>query len=103
MILAVYDAQKAAGKEDRAWLERAYGYAARDHGLWTREPHLAGATGLSGDYDFGNGPGPEGNKDRTGDYRQVAGVFFGQEQGVLRALPVPAKADQGTVRAHVSL
>ncbi len=47
MILAVYDAQKAAGKEDRAWLERAYGYAARDHGLWTREPHLAGTTGLS--------------------------------------------------------
>src|SRR5712671_3747030 len=72
MILAVYDAQKVAGKEDRAWLERAYGYAARDYSLWTREPHLAGTTGLSRYYDFGNGPAPESMKDETGHYRQVA-------------------------------
>jgi len=42
MILDVYDAKKEAGQEDRAWLENAYGYAVRDHNLWTREPHLAG-------------------------------------------------------------
>jgi len=76
MILSVYDAQKAAGKEDRAWLERAYGYAARDYGLWIREPHLAGTTGLSRYYDFGNGPAPESVKDETGHYRQVAAFFL---------------------------
>jgi len=75
MILAVYDAQKAAGHENRAWLEKAYGYAVRDHELWTREPHLAGSTGLSRYYDFGEGPAPESLKDETGHYRQVAAFF----------------------------
>jgi alpha,alpha-trehalase len=97
MILAVYDAQKAAGKEDRAWLERAYGYAARDYGLWMREPHLAGSTGLSRYYDFGNGPAPESVKDETGHYRQVAAFFLGQQQDVWRDYVVPQKADE----AHV--
>src|SRR5580704_16020710 len=78
MILAVYEAQKAAGHEDRAWLEKAYGYAARDYSLWTREPHLAGSTGLSRYYDFGNGPAPESVKDETGHYRQVAAYFLQQ-------------------------
>src|ERR1700686_2529310 len=76
MILSVYDAQKAAGQEDRAWLERASGNAARDYGLWIREPHLAGTTGLSRYYDFGNGPAPESVKDETGNYRQVAAFFL---------------------------
>jgi len=97
MILSVYDAQKAAGKEDRAWLERAYGYAARDHALWTREPHLAGATGLSRYYDFGNGPAPESVKDETGHYRQVAAFFLGQQQDAWRDYVVPLKAGEGHV------
>ena len=99
MILAVYDAQKAAGKEDRAWLERAYGYAARDHGLWTREPHLAGTTGLSRYYDFGNGPAPESMKDETGHYRQVAAFFLGQQQDLWRERDylVPRKPDEDHV------
>jgi alpha,alpha-trehalase len=97
MILAVYDAQKAAGKEDRAWLERAYGYAARDHGLWTREPHLAGTTGLSRYYDFGNGPAPESMKDETGHYRQVAAFFLGQQQDLWRDYVVPRKPDEDHV------
>jgi alpha,alpha-trehalase len=94
MILAVYDAQKAAGKEDRAWLERAYGYAARDHGLWAREQHLAGTTGLSRYYDFGNGPAPESIKDETGHYRQVVAFFLGQQQDVWRDYLVPQKPDE---------
>jgi alpha,alpha-trehalase len=94
MILAVYDAQKAAGKEDRAWLERAYGYAARDYDLWTREPHLAGTTGLSRYYDFGNGPAPESVKDETGHYRQVAAFFLAQQQDMWRDYVVPQKPDQ---------
>jgi len=91
MILSVYDAQKAAGHEDRAWLERAYGYASRDYGLWTREPHLAGTTGLSRYYDFGNGPAPESVKDETGHYRQVAAFFLGQQQDEWRNYVVPKK------------
>ena len=90
MILSVCDAQKAAGQEDRAWLERAYGYASRDYGLWTREPHLAGTTGLSRYYDFGNGPAPESVQDETGHYRQVAAFFLGQ-QGEWRNHVVPQK------------
>ena len=94
MILAVYDAQKAAGKEDSGWLERAYGFAARDYALWAREPHLAGTTGLSRYYDFGNGPAPESVKDETGHYRQVAGFFLGQKQDEWRDYVVPQKADE---------
>jgi alpha,alpha-trehalase len=59
MILAVHDAARAAGQDDRAWLSTAYDYAVREHELWTREPHLAGNTGLSRYFDFGDGPVPE--------------------------------------------
>jgi alpha,alpha-trehalase len=76
MILDVYDAKKAAGQEDRAWLEKAYGYAVRDHNLWTREPHLASSTGLSRYFDFGTGPAPESLKDETGHLAQVAAYFL---------------------------
>src|SRR5207244_6870763 len=43
MILGVYGAQKAAGHEDRKWLEKAYQLAVKDHSLWVAEPHLAGS------------------------------------------------------------
>jgi alpha,alpha-trehalase len=78
MILAVHGAAKGPGQEDRAWLAKAYDYAKRDYGLWTREPHLAGSTGLSRYYDFGTGPAPESVKDETGHYRQVAAFFLSQ-------------------------
>ena len=42
MIMAVYEADKAAGHENRGWLEKAYGYASKDYETWNREPHLAG-------------------------------------------------------------
>lgn len=76
MITVVYDAQKANGREDRAWLARAYNYAVRDHEMWVREPHLAGDTGLSRYFDRGEGPSPESIKDESGHYRQVAGYFL---------------------------
>jgi alpha,alpha-trehalase len=78
MILAVYEARKTAGHEDRAWLQKAYDYAVRDYGLWTHAPHLAGSTGLSRYYDFGNGPAPESLKDEIGHYGQVAAYFLSQ-------------------------
>ena len=94
MILSVYEAQKAAGHEDRIWLAKAYDYAARDYSLWAREPHLAGSTGLSRYYDFGNGPAPESVKDETGHYRQVAAFFLNQpDRG--RDYLVTRKPDSG--------
>ena len=65
MIMAYYDAQKTAGKQDRDWLARAYEYAQRDYQLWTHEPKLAGNTGLSRYFDLGEGPVPEMGDDPT--------------------------------------
>lgn len=76
MILSVNEAQKAKGKEDRGWLERAYGYAVRDHAMWVEEPMLAGNTGLSRYLDFGEGPAPESLKDETDHYKKVAEYFL---------------------------
>src|SRR6266404_6264857 len=76
MILGVYEAQKAAGHEDRAWLAKAYQQATKDHSLWAAEPHLAGTTGLSRYFDFGDGPAPESVKDETGHYREVVAYIL---------------------------
>jgi alpha,alpha-trehalase len=76
MVMAVHDAQKAAGQDDRAWLETALSYVKRDHDMWTRAPHLAGDTGLSRYYDFGDGPAEESLQDETDLYRQVAAYFL---------------------------
>lgn len=78
MIMAVYDAEKSSGRRNDEWLTKAYDYAVRDHALWTSEPHLAGSTGLSRYYDFGNGPAAESLKDETGHYRQVTAYFLNQ-------------------------
>lgn len=75
-IVAVYEAEKAAGQADRAWLQRAYDLAARDYEAWTRPPHLAGSTGLSRYYDYGEGPAPEGLQDEAGHYRAVMEYFL---------------------------
>jgi len=76
MILEVYDAEKGAGHQDRSWLEHAYNVAASDYQNWVRPPHLAGSTGLSRYYDYGDGPAAEGVQDETGYYRNVAGYFL---------------------------
>ena len=72
MIMAVHEAEKAAGRDDRAWLSKAYEYAVRDHDLWVREPHLAGDTGLSRYFDFGQGPVPEITESKDSYYSDVA-------------------------------
>jgi len=76
MIFAVYEAGKSRGHEDLAWLEKAYGFASKDYELWNHDPHLAGTTGLSRYYDFGNGPAPESLKDESGVHRKVANYFL---------------------------
>ena len=48
----------------------------KDYEMWTRDPHLAGQTGLSRYYDFGDGPPAEAVQDESGFYRKVAQYFF---------------------------
>lgn len=79
MIVAVYEAEKARGKEDLSWLAKAYRYADRDYEMWVGPQHLAGATGLSRYYDFGEGPVPEGLHDEAGYYHDVLAFFLKQK------------------------
>jgi alpha,alpha-trehalase len=93
MVVDVYRAAQrssGAGVLDRPWLERAYADIEKDHDMWTREPHLAGKTGLSRYYDFGNGPAPEAVQDETGFYRKVS----------LYLLLHPAEADDYLVETR---
>ena len=70
------EGKKGGALADKAWLERAYADLDKDYGMWTRDPHLAGQTGLSRYYDFGEGPPAEAVQDETGFYRKVAQYFF---------------------------
>ena len=72
MVMAVYDAQKAMGKDDREWFSRAYGFIAQDHAMWTSGEKLAGNTGLSRYFDFGQGPVPESFGHEDNYYDAVA-------------------------------
>ena len=80
MFIDVYQAAQQSkmhdGDADKAWLERAYADLDKDYGMWTRDPHLAGQTGLSRYYDFGEGPPAEAVQDENGFYRKVAQYFF---------------------------
>ena len=81
MFVDVYEALRKQStlkdkQVERAWLERAYNDLNKDYEMWTHEPHLAGDTGLSRYFDFGDGPPPEAVKDETGFYRKVAQYFF---------------------------
>jgi alpha,alpha-trehalase len=75
MFVDVYQATPR-DKPDTAWLQRAYADLEKDYGMWTRDPHRAGQTGLSRYYDFGDGPPAEAVQDESGFYRKVAGYFF---------------------------
>src|SRR5882724_3376564 len=75
MFVDVYKATPR-DKPDVAWLERSYTDLNKDYEMWTRDPHLAGKTGLSRYYDFGDGPPAEAVQDETGFYRKVAGYLF---------------------------
>src|SRR6201982_2902403 len=71
MILAVYEAERAAGHPDLQWLAGAYQFAVKDYDQWTKAPHLAGDTGLSRYFDNGDGPVPEIIGDPANYYRGV--------------------------------
>jgi len=76
MILAVYENEKAAGHDNKAWLEKAYSYARTDYQQWISPPHLAGDTGLSRYFDRGDGPVPEILDDPSHYYREVVEYFL---------------------------
>ncbi len=76
MFVDVYKASEKDAHADKAWLERAYSDLNKDYEMWTRDPHLAGQTGLSRYYDFGEGPPAEAVQDESGFYRKVAQYFF---------------------------
>ncbi len=76
MVLGVYEAEKQVGNADRAWLARSYPYLEKDYSMWTRDPHLAGSTGLARYFDFGEGPPSEGLQDEGGFYRKVISYFM---------------------------
>jgi alpha,alpha-trehalase len=76
MFMDVYDALQKSGKKDPAWLAKAYADLEKDYEMWNREPHLAGDTGLSRYYDFGEGPPAEAVQDESGFYRKVSTYFF---------------------------
>jgi alpha,alpha-trehalase len=76
MFVEVYDTLQKSGRADPAWLAKAYADVERDYEMWNRDSHLAGDTGLSRYYDFGEGPPPEAVQDEAGFYRKVATYFF---------------------------
>jgi alpha,alpha-trehalase len=76
MFVDVYQALQKSGRDDPAWLARAYADLRKYYEMWIRDPHLAGDTGLSRYYDFGEGPPPEAVQDEAGYYRKVATYFF---------------------------
>jgi len=67
MMRAVYEdpASFADKATARAWLEKGYGFAARDYETWMRPEHMAGKTGLARYMDLGQGPVPEMADDST--------------------------------------
>jgi len=76
MFVDVYGELQKSGHGNKAWLARAYADLEKDYEMWNRSPHLAGDTGLSRYYDFGEGPPAEAVQDETGFYRKVATYFF---------------------------
>ncbi len=80
MVIAIYQAEKAAGRNGETWLGEAYPYVKKDYQMWTHSPHLAGSTGLSRYYDFGEGPAPESLEGEPGYYRKVVAYFLRHPQ-----------------------
>jgi alpha,alpha-trehalase len=76
MVMSVYGAETQAGHDAKGWLAHAYPYLEKDYTMWTREPHLAGSTGLARYFDFGEGPPPEALQDEGDFYRKVISHFM---------------------------
>ena len=95
MIRAVYEAEKAKGQADPAWLRAAYGHAVKDYRFWTSPPHLAGSTGLSRFYGLGNGPVPELGSAQMAYYQTAARYFLLHPRGSGAYLQLIPKGKNG--------
>ena len=101
---ATQQAKKNQGQPDKAWLERAYADLDKDYEMWTRDPHLAGETGLSRYYDFGEGPPAEAVQDESGFYRKVAQYFFlHPAQADSYVVETPPKSNEAVAGSPYSL
>jgi alpha,alpha-trehalase len=69
MAALLHEGGFASPAEELAWLARAYPLAVRNHEIWMREEHQAGATGLARYRDLGSGPVLEARDSRY--YRGV--------------------------------
>jgi alpha,alpha-trehalase len=101
MFVEVYQALQKSGRADPTWLAKAYVDLEKYYEMWNRDPHLAGSTGLSRYYDFGEGPPPEAAQDEAGTYRKVATYFFfhpGQaDDYIVQILPGVAQPTAGKI------
>ena len=103
-VVEVYQAMPAGGRPDKAWLERAYADIEHDYEMWMRDPHLAGQTGLSRYYDFGEGPPAEAIQDESGFYRKVSQYFFFHpSEADEYVVPTTAGKAPGTAGASYSI
>lgn len=76
VIRAIYNADQKHHLTSLEWLKKAYHYAAKDYRLWLHPSHLAGKTGLSRYYDFGEGPVSEMNDSPRSYYIDVIHYFL---------------------------
>jgi alpha,alpha-trehalase len=100
MVRAVYDAERLQGRMDRAWLREAYPFVVQNEHFWTQSANLAGSTGLSRYFDFGEGPAPELGASSDSYYRNVASYFLEHSaaaQGYLLWAGSPAAPHIGAV------
>ncbi|TAM84777.1 MAG: trehalase [Acidobacteria bacterium] len=96
MIRIVYEAERARGQSDPAWLRTAYEHAVKDYRFWTEPPHLAGDTGLSRFYDFGKGPVPELGPETDAYYETVGRYFLLHPQGSQPYLQLVPRNENGS-------
>ena len=103
MIRDIYDAEMKRGQkaEAKAWLERAYPLAVKDHSLWTTEAHRAGDTGLARYYDYGAGPGPEMADDDAYYQNVIQWILAHPGQGDAYLVKGPSTLATAADRAHV--
>ena len=90
MVMALYDALPDPVTK-RLWLEKSYPFIQRDYDMWTSGKKLAGNTGLSRYYDYGEGPVPEIATMHDPYYRDVFRYLQASVQG-RQYLGEPGKA-----------
>lgn len=90
MIMAVCKADPEHTCTKKEWLQRAYAAAVKDRNNWTAPEHLAGNTGLSRYYDYGDGPAPEEAQGDYEYYRKTGAALLKRKDGARYFQPAKA-------------